>query len=119
VPFGPKVGKAMLAYRRLRDRHRLASEPRFWIGQRGPLREAAIWKIVRDRGLEAGIDGLHPHMLRHSFAHYFRALGGQELDLAQLGGWRSQAMLARYGASAAASRAIDAHRRIDPMGEVL
>jgi integrase/recombinase XerC len=49
----------------------------------------------------------------------FRAHGGAEGDLAQLGGWRSPAMLARYGASAAAERAVEAHGRVDALGDVL
>lgn len=119
VAFSPRVGKVVLAYLRERAKHRLADEPRVWIGQRGPLREAAVWQVVRSRGEDAGIKGLHPHALRHTFAHRFRAQGGAEGDLAQLGGWRSPAMLARYGASAAAERAIDAHGKVDPLGDVL
>jgi site-specific recombinase XerD len=119
VAFGPKAGKALLAYLRARAQHRLAEEPRLWIGQRGPLNEAAVWKVVKLRGEAAGIKGLHPHALRHTFAHRFRSNGGAEGDLAQLGGWRSPAMLARYGASAAAERALEAHRKVDPLGDVL
>jgi integrase len=83
------------------------------------LNEAAVWKVLKLRGRAADIEGLHPHRLRHTFAHRFRAQGGAEGDLAQLGGWRSPAMLARYGASAAAERAVEAHRRVDPLGDVL
>jgi site-specific recombinase XerD len=119
VAFGPKAGKALLAYLRVRASHRLADSPRFWLGQRGPLNEAAVWKCVKLRGEAAGIKGLHPHALRHTFAHRFRSNGGAEGDLAQLGGWRSPAMLARYGASAAAERALEAHRKVDPLGDVL
>jgi site-specific recombinase XerD len=119
IAFGPKAGKAVLAYLRARSQHRLAGEARLWLGQRGPLNEAAVWKIVKQRGEDAGVEGLHPHALRHTFAHRFRSNGGAEGDLAQLGGWRSPAMLARYGASAAAERALEAHRKVDPLGDVL
>jgi site-specific recombinase XerD len=119
VAFGPKAGKAVLAYLRIRGGHKDAESPRLWLGQRGPLNEAAVWKVVKQRGEEAGIEGLHPHALRHTFAHRFRSNGGHPDDLGVLGGWRSPAMLARYGASAAAERALEAHRKVDPLGDVL
>jgi site-specific recombinase XerD len=119
VAIGTKTGKSLLAYFRERSKHKLAADPHVWLGQRGPLKPSAMWEIVRDRGLEAGIDGMYPHRLRHTMAHRFRMLGGDEGDLAVLGGWRSPEMLARYGASAAAERAVAAHRRIDPLAEIL
>jgi site-specific recombinase XerD len=119
VAFSPKVGKAVLAYLRLRATHRCADDPRVWIGQRGPLNEAAVWRIVKVRGEDAGIKNLHPHRLRHTFAHRFRSEGGSEGDLQVLGGWRSAVMLQRYGRSAAAVRAVEAHRKVDPLGDVL
>jgi site-specific recombinase XerD len=119
VAFGPKTGKALLTYLRVRSQHRYADLPDLWIGMRGKLHEQAVWTTVKRHGEEAGIDGLFPHALRHTFAHRFRLEGGQEGELASLGGWKSTAMLARYGASAAVERAVEAHRRIDPLGDLL
>jgi integrase len=42
-----------------------------------------------------------PHQFRHTFAHQWLAEGGAEVDLMCPVGWRSRAMVARYGASAA------------------
>jgi integrase len=67
----------------------------------------------RRRGDQAGIPGLYPHQLHHTFAHLWLADGGGETDLMRLAGWKSRAMLLRYGASAAA-RACEAHRRRSP-----
>jgi hypothetical protein len=41
---------------------------------------------------------------------------GGETDLMPIAGWQSQAMLARYGASAADARAREAHHRLSLPG---
>ena len=58
--------------------------------------------IVNRRGEATGV----PHVFRHTMAHRFRLHGGQEGDLASLGGWTDRNMLARYGASAATEQAV-------------
>jgi site-specific recombinase XerD len=114
IPLGTKAIREIDGYLRVRRRHPMADLDQLWLGDRnrGPLTPGAITAILRRRANDAGLEGVHPHMLRHTWAHHFRAAGGNEGDLMLLGGWRSRQMLDRYGASAAAERAHDAYRRL-------
>ena len=70
-----------------------------------PLTPDGARERMKVRGAQAGIEDLHPHRFRHTFAHDFLMNGGQERDLKRLAGWSSDVMLERYGASAADARA--------------
>lgn len=114
-PFGSKTAEAVSRYLRARARLPLASRSTaLWLGTKGPLTDSGLRQLLERRALEAGVPGVHPHRFRHTFAHLWLSDGGQEQDLMQLAGWRSREMVGRYGSSAAAARARQAHKRLSP-----
>lgn len=114
VTFGAKTTQALDRYIRARARRPHAWSDHLWLSTRGPMIDETVRVLLTKRGRRAGVPGLHPHLFRHTFAHSWLDRGGQERDLMALAGWSSTAMLGRYGASAAAARALRAHRTFGP-----
>jgi integrase len=63
LPFGRKAGEALDRY--MRARHRDAELPWLWLGKKGRLTEWGLVMMLRRRGAQAGLPGLHPHQFRH------------------------------------------------------
>jgi site-specific recombinase XerD len=114
VPISPSTGEALARYVRLRAGESRADVEALWIGPKGQLKHSGVAQLLKRRCDQAGLPRLNPHRFRHTFSHTFRAAGGSEGDLMYLAGWSSTAMAHRYGKSAAAERARDAHRRLAP-----
>lgn len=71
--------------------------------------------MLNKRAEEAGVDHVHPHRLRHTWADRWLRAGGNEGDLQRLGGWESAEIMRRYGAARAVDRALAAYDSVDPM----
>lgn len=111
-PISTKRSPLSTATLRLRARHPHTTEPSLWLGKKGRMTDSGLRQMIERRGHQAGIGHIHPHQLRHTYAHNYLADGGNEGDLMALAGWRPRQILQRYGASAAAERAQAAYRRM-------
>lgn len=112
VYFADKTAEALDRYLRSRAAHKRAALPALWLSERGALSADGVRERFDVRTDQAGIPHIHPHQLRHTWAHDFLSNGGAEHDAMRLAGWRSTAMLARYGRSRADQRAKEAALRL-------
>jgi site-specific recombinase XerD len=110
--FTASTTLALDRYLRARRGHRYASDPGLFLSERGRLTTDGVRDRLKVRAEAAGLNGVHPHRFRHTWAHDWLVSGGQERDLKRLAGWSSDAMLSRYGASAADQRAREAAKRL-------
>jgi integrase/recombinase XerC len=116
VPFGARTAQALDRYLRARRQHPRGDSPALWLAEknRGVLTADGIRQMLERRGQAIGVK-LHAHMFRHGFADAYLRGGGTPQDLQELAGWKSAAMVRRYGAANRAERARDAYRRMSPM----
>ncbi|TMR41522.1 tyrosine-type recombinase/integrase [Actinomadura geliboluensis] len=114
VPFGVQTGRALDRYLRARRTHRLAGTPRLWLGDRGKgLGYDGLYRALKGRAEAAGIEGFHPHILRHTAAGRWLEAGGSEGGLMAVAGWSSREMIDRYTRATTEKRAAEEARRLN------
>lgn len=116
VSFGRRAAWALDRYLTVRASHRWAELEPLWLGEKGKgaMTPSGIYQMVTRRGEAIGVPGLHPHVLRHSWAHMMKVANMPEEEIMRLAGWRSPQMLARYAASTASERARESGRKLAP-----
>lgn len=92
VNMGTQSTRALDRYERLRRRHPDAHKEWLWLSRQGRFTESGIGQMVSRRGEIIGLK-VHPHQLRHSWAHATMSKGMTTNDLKMAGGLRSNAML--------------------------
>lgn len=115
LPIGPETVAVLDRYLKLRRGHRVARLPWLWIGRHGRFTSGGIADMIESRGTAAGVEKLHPHMLRHTWTHDRKRKGVSDGDMMELGGWRDRSTLDRYGSAAKHARAIEAGRAVEEL----
>ncbi|BCT76923.1 tyrosine recombinase XerC [Sinomonas cyclohexanicum] len=114
VPFGPQTARALDRYRRARAQHPMADTAPFWLAVRSrSFGYDGLRKALVTRAKAAGIEGFHPHQLRHTAAHRWLAAGGSEGGLMAVAGWSRPDMLVRYTKARASERAATEARSLN------
>jgi site-specific recombinase XerD len=114
VPIGKKSVAAIDRYIRARGRHAHADMPWLWLAPRGRFTHWGIRQMLERRAEMAGVEDVHPHRFRRSFAHSWLESGGQEFDLMKITGWKTRDMIEIYTAELGEKRAATAHARLSP-----
>ncbi|MEV0749494.1 tyrosine-type recombinase/integrase [Streptomyces sp. RTGN2] len=113
IPFGPQTARAIDRYLRVRRQHRMASLDALWLGDRQKgFGYQALYSALKTRSQNAGIEGFHPHVLRHTAAGRWLAAGGSEGGLMAMAGWSRRDMIDRYTRATSERRAQDEARRL-------
>lgn len=122
VPIGKKAAAALDRYIRVRARHPQAGSSWLWLGTTGRdvahMTDSGIRAMLKRRGQQAGIQNVHPHRFRRSFADKWLAAGGSTDDLMHITGWKTYDMVREYTEARGIARAHQAHARLSPGDQI-
>jgi integrase/recombinase XerD len=113
LPLGPTCLKALSRYISEQRSEALVNEPLFLgVGSQAMTRDALL-KLVKRLGDRAGIEGVHPHRFRHTFAIQYLRNGGNTRALQEALGHETLEMIRTYTAIAEADL-VNGHRTASP-----
>lgn len=114
LPIGPTCLRALTRYLAAERSQAAVNEPAF-VGLGGiPLTRDALLKLVKRLGDRAGVEGVHPHRFRHTYAIQYLRNGGNTRALQEALGHETLDMIRTYTAIAEADL-VNGHRTASPV----
>lgn len=110
VPLGEPGLKAVRAWL---DSRSDASEAMFLNARGQRMSTRSMHRVVRDLGRLAGVDGLHPHALRHSYATHMLDAGADLRGIQELLGHENLSTTQRY-THVSVEALLESYRRAHP-----
>lgn len=118
VPINsPQTLVALDRYLRARRVQGLQATGALWTG--GKVKTFGyhgLSQMLKRRARMAGMNDIHAHRLRHTFATIWKRKGGSDEGLMSIAGWANPKMIARYAGTEKAERAAAEAQRLDVMG---
>jgi site-specific recombinase XerD len=114
VVFGDAARFALQAW--IKERYAGCGETALFLGQRGQISPAGLYKIIKRVAMRAGVD-LYPHMLRHTFATQYLDAGGSLVDLRDLLGHTDIKTTTIY-VSVSLERLREKHKSLSPLSRL-
>jgi site-specific recombinase XerD len=112
VPFGPPAARVLAAWIAASGG---SAGALFLNRSGGRLSSRTVHRIVHAAGVRRGLAGVHPHVLRHSFATHLLAGGADLRAIQEMLGHASLSTTQRY-AHVSLETLIETHRKAHPHG---